>query len=51
MLKSDITVRIVRLPAVLLGLLVLELTEQPSYLPPAFIVIFYTVLQFTQDDR
>jgi len=29
MLKSNITVRIVRLPVVLLGLLVLELIERP----------------------
>jgi len=32
MLKSNITVRIVRLPVVLLGLLVLEFIERPSYI-------------------
>jgi len=31
MLKSNITVRIVRLTVILLGLLVLELIERPSY--------------------
>jgi len=31
MLKSNITVRIVRLTVILLGLFVLELIERPSY--------------------